>query len=390
MNQKEEYMKTKNTSKNTKIIKFLLLGTNILLLSCNGPTPVSTANPDQTNSPASGSPVSNRENKGVVSTFSGKDSGNIDGTKQDARFYGPSGIVIDKSGTMFIADSNNHRIRKITPEGNVSTLAGKEPGSKNGNGTNASFYSPAGIALDSSGNIFVADSNNHSIRKITPGGDVSRIAGSDPGFSDGKGQQAKFYNPMGVALDKTGNIFVSDSSNNRVRKITPDGTVTTLAGSGEPGDSDGSGTSVSFYKPLGLAIDNNGTIFIADTNNNRIRKLEPNGKVTTIAGSDSGNKDGNGTNAFFYKPAGITVDNSGNIYVTDIGNQSVKKIDTSGNVKTLAGSSISGNNDGTGTAAQFTFYKPNSLDANMPGIAIDSNNTLFVSDYFNNSIRKIE
>ncbi len=215
----------------------------------------------------------------------------------------------------------------------VTTLAGSTTsGSADGLGTNASFNQPYGVAVDSSGNIYVADVNNNEIRKITPGGVVTTFAGSTTsGHSDGLSNIASFYYPYGVAVDSSGNIYVADTGNNEIRKITPGGVVTTLAGSTIAGHADGLSNAASFNFPTGVAVDSSGNIYVADGGNNEVRKITSGGIVTTLAGSTiAGHADGLSNAASFQNPRNVAVDLPGNVYVADQNNHEIRKITSGG------------------------------------------------------------
>ncbi|MBL7818650.1 MAG: putative Ig domain-containing protein [Saprospiraceae bacterium] len=319
-----------------------------------------------------------------VTTFAGSGTqGQADGTGTSASFYSPLGVAIDASGNVYVAERNNHKIRKITSAGVVTTFAGSgTAGSTNATGTSASFQSPHGLAVDASGNIYVADYDNHKIRKITPAGVVTTFAGSGTaGSTDATGISASFNNPIGVAVDASGNVYVADYSNHKIRKITPAGVVTTLAGSGTAGSTDATGTSASFYLPMGVAVDASGNVYVGDLLNNKIRKITSAGVVTTFAGSGAqGSTDGTGTSASFKNPGYITRDASGNFYVADNSNYKIRKITSAGVVTTLAGSGTQGSTDAIGTSASFK---------GLGGVAVISGN-LYVADNTNYKIRKID
>src|SRR6202043_3983058 len=229
---------------------------------------------------------------GVVSTLAGLagSAGSADGSGSAARFRSPRGVTVDSAGTVYVADTDNHTIRKITPTGGVSTLAGLAgiSGSVDGTGNTARFNFPNDIAVDSGGNLYVSDAFNNTIRKITPAGVASTLAGlaGNAGSADGTGGAARFNFPDGVAVDSTGNVYVADTNNSTIRKITPAGVVTTLAGSaGNAAYVDGAGSAARFNFPSGAAVDNTGNVYVADTGNNIIRKITPAGLVTLLAGT---------------------------------------------------------------------------------------------------------
>jgi serine/threonine protein kinase, bacterial len=215
----------------------------------------------------------------VVSTFAGRGRGFADGNASTALFFEPYGIVADPQGNFYISDRGNGRIRKITPPGVVSTLAGSGNPAPfafaDGAGSAAQFYGLQGIAIDKQGNLYVADQYNNRIRKITPAGLVSTLAGaSSKGFADSDGTSPALFNqPAAVAADSQGNVYVADFSNHSIRRITPAGVVSTIAGNGKPGYVDGAGQTAQFRNPSGIAVDEKGNIYVADSSNGRIRKI---------------------------------------------------------------------------------------------------------------------
>ena len=327
----------------------------------------------------------------IVSTFAGNsEHGIADGEASAAQFFYPTGIAIDAAGTLYVADWENNRIRKVTTKGEVSTLAGGEEGFADGKGSVVRFDHPHGIALDTAGNLYVADSFNNRIRKVTPNGEVSTLAGDgERSFADGKGSAAQLNEPNGLTIDATGNLYVADTWNARIRKVTPDGEVTTFAGGVDDGYSegdfaDGQGRNARFYDPFDITIDAEGILYVADSGNQRIRKVTPDGVVTTLAGGNNEGKrsfaDGKGNNARFFWPSGIAVDAAGNLYVADTDNQRIRKVTPDGVVTTLAGSGEKGFADGEGSSARFC--RPR-------GITIDAEGNLYVADSGNHRIRKI-
>ena len=316
--------------------------------------------------------------EGLVSTLAGSTGGFRDGVGRSAQFHGPSGVAVDTEGNVYVADESDNLIRKVTSEGLVSTLAGRRWGLRDDAGTAAQFHDPFDVALDAEGNVYVADLNNHRIRKITPEGLVSSLAGSTRGFRDGSGRSAQFNGPSGVAVDAEGNVYVTDLVNHRIRKITPEGLVSTLAGSTQ-GFRDGAGTSAQFNGPSGVAVDAEGNVYVADQLNHRIRKITPEGLVSTFAGSTRGFGDGAGRSAQFNGPSGVEVDAEGNVYVADENNSLIRKITPEGEVSTFAGST-GGFGDGAGRSAQF----------NRPtDVAVDTEGNVYVADWQNHLIRKI-
>jgi len=312
-----------------------------------------------------------------------------DGTGSNARFFNPTGIAVDSAGTIYVADGGDHTIRRVTAGGVVTTMAGSsgQAGSVNGTGNGARFVYPYAVAADAAGNLYVTDVGDHTIRKVSAAGVVTTIAGSAgvAGSLDGNGTAAQFNNPQGVAVDAAGNVYVSDTGNSTIRKITVNGAVTTFAGSaGQTGTADGNGSAARFNFPAGLAVDVAGNVYVADHGSSTIRQITSGGTVTTAAGSGgvSGNADGAAASARFDHPSAVSIDANGDVYIIDTSNQTVRKLTIStGNVTTLAGSAgVAGNADGAGIAARF-FYPS--------GIAVTGTGTVYVADTGNHSIRTV-
>lgn len=327
----------------------------------------------------------NPNNMATVSTFAGSGAqGSTDGTGTAASFYNPASVAFDAAGNLYVADHETSVIRKITPKAVVTTLAGSgSRGFSDGQGREASFFFPFGITVDASGNLYVADYFNNRIRKITPDGLVTTLAGSGvQGAADGPAGAATFYGPRDVALDASGNLYVSDGENNLIRKISQSGVVSTFAGTGKPGAADGQGKAASFNQPDGLAVDAAGNLYVADVYNYLIRKITPGGLVTTFAGSGKqGMADGTGTAASFYGIDGIALDASGNLYVADYAINKIRKVTPQGVVTTIAGN---GEYDfADGPAATASFRGPYD-------VAVSKTGDLYVADFHNQRIRKIE
>ena len=315
----------------------------------------------------------------------GSDSvGLVNGIGKVVRFNHPFGLAVDANGNLYIADVGNSVIRKMDTTGLVSTFAGigGVKGAANGLDSLATFNKPFGVATDAAGNVYVADAVNNRIRMIgATSGMVGTFAGTGIAGASNVTDSVSFSSPLGVAVDGTGNVYVADYENNLIRKITQAGVVSTLAGSGAKGADDGLDTAATFNLPEALAVDKTGNVYVVDNGNDLIRKVTPAGQVSTFAGSgQSGRSDGTGTAASFNSPFGIAIDADGNLYVADSGNNLIRKITPDGTVTTIAGSGSRGATDGTGSAASF----------NTPaGIAVDKLGNIYVADENNNLIRKI-
>jgi hypothetical protein len=310
------------------------------------------------------------------------------GTGGNARFFNPTSVAVDSSGNIYVADGGDHTIRKVTSGGTVTTLAGSsgQAGSTDGTGSGALFLYPYAVAVDASGNVYVADSGNNNIRRITPAGNVNTLAGNAglTGSANGTGTAALFNQPQGITVDGSGNVYVSDTNNCTIRKVTAAGVVTTLAGNaGQAGSSNGTGSAALFNYPAGLGVDASGNVYVADFDNDTIRMVTPAGVVTTLAGTAgvSGSANGAGGAAQFNHPLAVALDGSGNVYVADTSNQLVREITAGGNVSTLAGTAgIGGRADGSGAAAQF-FYPA--------GVASTASGVLYVADTGNHTLREV-
>ena len=322
--------------------------------------------------------VTGAQTEADITTLAGSGiTGFTNGSGTGAAFNQPTGVAVDAAGNVYVADYRNSVIRKITPAGVVTTFAGGVlPGSANGTGTYATFNQPTGIAIDATGNLYVADCNNHLIREITPAGVVTTLAGSGViGSANGTGAAASFNYPQGLAIDAQGNVYVADYGNNQIRKISPAGAVTTLAGNGSQGFGNGVDTAATFYEPTSVAVDASGNVYVADFGNDLIREVSAAGMVTTLAGTGiKGSANGAAASATFNGITGVAIDASKNIYVADYGNNMIREISTSGMVTTFSSN--------TASAGTPIFVGPY-------GLTIDAAGNVYVADYGNSEIIKI-
>ena len=311
-----------------------------------------------------------------------------------AQIARPVGVAVDSAGNLYIADTWSNRILKIDPTGTITTVAGTGQsgfGEDGGPAVQAQLYRPTGVAVDGSGNLYIADSGNYRIRKVDSTGTITTVAGTGQSGFDGDGGpavQAQLRSPAGVAVDGSGNLYIADRDNHRIRKVDPTGTITTVAGTGQSGFGGDGGPAVQaqFARPTGVAVDGSGNLYIADSGNYRIRKVDPTGTITTVAGTrNTGGNRGDGgpaTWAILDSPAGVAVDSMGNLYIADTLNHSIRKIDATGTIDTIAGGrweSPGFGGDG-GPAIQALLFSPS-------GIAADSAGHLYIADTGNERIR---
>ena len=304
--------------------------------------------------------------------------GLLDDLGPQARFADPFGVAVDRTGNVYVSDAGrNNRIRQITPEGMVKTLAGSAEGFADGPALAAAFNSPSGLAIDRAGNLYVADTGNNRIRKVTPDGVVTTIAGDGTaGYRDGPALTAQFNGPCGVAVDRHGNVYVADTYNDRIRQITTDHQVKTLAGGGQPGYQDGPASAALFDTPCAVAVSASGELFIADTGNNRIRRLTPRGEVTTCAIATPGAVEAGSIGA----PLGLALTHDNFLYVTEKDHSRVLQIAPDGTARVMAGVGYGfANGAGLDTAR---FNRP-------AGIAVDWHGALYVADSANYLVRKL-
>ena len=303
------------------------------------------------------------------------------------------GVALDRAGNLYIADTNNRRIRKVDSSGNISTVAGTGTAGFSGDGgaaTDARLNNPQGVALDGAGNLYIGDTSNHRIRKVDTAGVISTVAGSGTGGHSGDGgaaTAAQLNSPRGVALDGAGNLYIADAWNNRIRKVDTAGVITTAAGTGASGDfgDGGAATAAWLRDPQVVALDGAGNLYIACRTNHRIRKVNTAGVISTVAGTGmpgfSGD-DGAATSAQLSSPEGVAVDWAGNLYIGDASNNRIRKVDTAGVITTVAGTGTAGSSGDGGAAVAAQLNNPG-------GVALDALGNLYIADRSNRRIRKV-
>ena len=332
-----------------------------------------------------------------IGTFAGNGNQGFSGDGGPAASAGlnhPRGLAVDSSGGVYVSDSDNLRIRRISPNGMISTVAGNGMAGNAGDGglaVKASLSNLTGVALDAAGNLYIADAHNMCVRKVTPGGIISTVAGTNgsQGFSgDGGPATSAQLNAPASVMFSGGNLYIADSSNQRIRRVNANGTITTIAGNSVAAGFSGDGglaTNASLAFPLGMAMDSLGNLYFADANNNRVRRISPGGVITTVAGNGTGRFAGDAgpaAGASLNIPEDVAVDSAGNLLIADTGNNRVRKVDSSGLISTVAGMASNGFSGDGGMATQAMLDFP-------WGVATSATGTVYIADRVNNRVRMV-
>ena len=333
---------------------------------------------------------------GIITTFAGNGDYSFygdGGPASSAAIFRPSGTAFDNAGNLYIADSSNNRVRVVNTSGIISTVAGNGTAGYGGDGgpaTSAELNNPYSVAVDTSNNLYIADQNNHRVRKVTTAGIISTFAGTGTAGYNGEGitaTSAQLNNPLGVAADLAGNVYISDSNNLRIRRVDIAGIISTVAGNGTVGFSGDSGPAVAaqISYPAGIAVDASANLYIADIYNNRVREVNSAGTISTLAGNGTAGYNGDGiaaTSAELYYPTGIGTDAGGNIYISDEVNNRVRKVNSAGVISTVAGNGSFGYSGDGGPATNAQLYS-------ATGVSVDSSSNLYISDRNNYRVRKV-
>lgn len=332
----------------------------------------------------------------TITTIAGNGiaSGSGDGGPAlDATLHTPADMAVDSSGNVYVADAFNHRIRRIAADGAITTVAGTGEVGDDGDGGpagDARLRTPLSVALGADGTLYIADTYNHRIRMVSTEGIISTIAGTgDSGFSGdgGPGVEALLSYPTGVAVAGDGALYIADTRNHRIRRLAADGTITTVAGTGAAGYSGDGGpaTLARLHSPRGVAVSDAGLLYIVDRENRRIRMVNADGRISTVAGTGSSgfNGDrGDATSATLRAPYGVAVDGQGNLFIADTFNHRIRKVSPDGRIDTVAGSALFGFSGDGWAAGQAALHYP-------LGVAVDIAGNLYVADSFNHRIRKV-
>ena len=332
----------------------------------------------------------------IITTVAGNGGGGFTGDGVQAtttQLKSPADVAVDAIGNIYIADFSNCRIRKVNSSGVISTIAGNGACGFSGDGgvsAAAQINGPTGLAVDAVGNIYIADAYNHRVRKISTSGTITTIAGNGSMGYSGDGVPAtstSLYYPWAVKVDASGNVFIADYGNNRIRKVNTSGIITTIAGIGTAGFS-GDGFAANLAElnaPQGIALDAAGNIFVSDKLNNRIRKINSSGIISTYGGSGIQGFYGDGiiaTSANLYNPEGMATDGVGNVYFADYYNNRIRMINTSGIITTVVGSGVPGYFGDGGVATSAQIFQP-------WGVGVDFSGNIWVADTYNNRVRQI-
>ncbi len=341
--------------------------------------------------------TSTTEPTSLITTSAGNGTASYSGNGGAAISAGlniPAGVALDSKGDIFVADMGNNMVREISPSGIITTIAGTGVAGYSGNGglaTNADLNGPRNVVVDSTGDVFIADTNNHAIREVSPSGVITTVAGDDiPGFAGdgGLATRAELYNPTSIALNGAGDLFIADSDNNRIREVSTQGIITTIAGIGTPGfkGDGGPATAAELWFPNGVAVGPGGDIFIADTNNRVIRQVSPSGTIRTVAGTPGvpgySGDGGSAVSATLGNVVAVLVGAAGNIFIGDSSANVVREVSPQGVINTVAGDGTAFDSGDGGPADEASLYWPISL-------AMDSTGDLYIADAGNNRVREV-
>ena len=347
---------------------------------------------------------------GPITTIAGTGTAGFSGDggpAKRAKLDGPQSVALDRQGNVYILDARNNRVRRVSPGGKITTIAGGGKGDLNagdgGPATSAVLTLPDTVAVDTRGNVYIAGEAN-VVRKVSRGGTISKFAGRYPedpaalplpipcGSDGGPATSAELLTPFGMAVDARGNVYIAEADGYRVRKVSPSGTITTIAGTGKFGFSGDGGpaTSARLKNPQDVAVDGKGNVYIADSADNRVRKVSPGGRITTFAGTGKRGFSGDGgraTRAKLSTPSGIAIDGNDNVYIADYSNARVRKVSPSGKITTIAGTG-----DGISRGYGFSGDGGPAIRAQLNGpddVAVDGKGNVYIADRGNERVRMV-